>query len=272
MICPICPHHCNIAPGGTGLCRARSNIGGVIRCNNYGRLTALALDPVGKKPLARFRPGGLILSAGSYGCNLRCPFCQNSDIAMADASIHTVTVSPQELITRALATVPRGNLGVAFTYNEPLVGYEYVQDCSALAKENGLKTVLVTNGMICREPLLDLLPLIDAMNIDLKGFTQAFYDFVGGDLETVKQTIDLSSRRCHVEVTTLVVPGRNDSEEEMDAEGAWLASLNPDIPLHISRFFPRHKLAHSVPTPVETVCRLRDVASRHLRHVYTGNC
>ena len=272
MICTLCPHRCDIPEGRTGLCRARSNTGGAIVCGSYGRLTSLSLDPIEKKPLARFYPGSLILSAGSYGCNLRCPFCQNSEISMADGSAQTVYVSPEQLVEKALELVPQGNIGIAFTYNEPLIGYEYVRDCAALAREHGLKTVLVTNGMICREPLLKLLPDIDAMNIDLKGFTQDFYKKLGGDLETVKQTIMLAAKRCHVEVTTLVIPGENDGADEMDALSAWLSSVDPGIPLHISRFFPRYKMADKSPTPIETIYRLRDAAQKHLCFVYTGNC
>ena len=272
MICRLCPHHCELAEGQTGFCRARQNVGGKIICANYGRVTSLALDPVEKKPLARFYPGSYILSAGSYGCNLRCPFCQNHEISMADAHAQTSFVSPEELVEKALELRGRGNIGLAFTYNEPLVGYEYVRDCAALAHGKGLQTVLVTNGTICREPLLELLPLIDAMNIDLKGFTEDFYRFVGGELETVKQTIALSAQHCHVEVTTLIVPGQNDSADEMDREAAFLASVDPAIPLHISRFFPRYRLTDRPPTPVETVYALRDIAAKRLQYVYTGNC
>ncbi len=271
-VCGICPHRCALEEGQTGLCRARANVNGTVTCINYGRLTSLALDPIEKKPLARFRPGSFILSAGSFGCNLRCPFCQNSDISMADARIPTSEVPPEALVAKALALKGRGNVGIAYTYNEPLVGYEYVRDCAVLAHENGLVNVLVTNGMILEEPLAALLPLIDAMNIDLKGFTQAFYDFVGGDLETVKTAIRLSVAACHVEVTTLVIPGLNDGEADMEAEAEWLASVNPELPLHISRFFPRYRLTDRPPTPVETICRLRDVAKKHLEYVYTGNC
>lgn len=272
MICALCPHHCDLREGQTGLCRARTNKDGVIFCNNYGRLTSLSLDPIEKKPLHRFHPGSLILSAGSYGCNLRCPFCQNCEISMADDTVRTVYVSPSDLVQRAEDLVPQGNIGLAFTYNEPLVGYEYVRDCAKLAHERGLKTVLVTNGTICRQPLLDLLPLIDAMNIDLKSFTQSFYTIVGGLLETVKETISLSAAHCHVEVTTLIIPGENDSEEEMQALSRWLASVNPEIPLHITRFFPRYKMQDKPPTPVETLRRLYDIAAKNLRYVYMGNC
>lgn len=272
MICGLCPHHCDIGEGQTGFCRARSNTDGKITCNNYGRLTSITLDPIEKKPLARFYPKSMILSVGSYGCNLNCPFCQNSSIAMADESAQTVYVSPKELVQRAQDLIPEGNIGIAFTYNEPLIGYEYVRDCAVLAHKRGLKTVLVTNGAICTQPLLELLPHINAMNIDLKAFTQEFYDMVGGDLETVKGTIALAAKHCHVEVTTLVIPGENDGEDEMDALCSWLASVDPKIPLHISRFFPRYKMADQMPTPIETIYDLRDVAAKHLCHAYAGNC
>lgn len=272
MICGLCPHRCDIPEGKAGFCRARENRGGKIVCGNYGRLTSLALDPIEKKPLYRFIPGSMILSAGSYGCNLRCSFCQNCEISMADQKADTVYFSPEALVGRAKQAVPRGNIGLAFTYNEPLIWYEYVRDCAALLRENGLKTVLVTNGMICREPLLQLLPLVDAMNVDLKGFTQKFYDSVRGDLETVKQTIELSSKQCHVEVTTLVIPGLNDNPEEMEAEAEWLASVNPEIPLHLSRFFPRHKMRDLQATPIETIYDLRKIAAKHLKYVFIGNC
>lgn len=272
MICRICPHQCDLREGQTGFCRARSSRGGKIVCDNYGRLTALALDPIEKKPLARFFPGSRILSAGSYGCNLRCPFCQNSDISMADGGIPTRYLSPEELVKRAAALTRWGNIGLALTYNEPLVGYEYARDCAALIRRRGLKMVLVTNGMICREPLEELLVDIDAMNIDLKAFTKQFYRKIGGDLETVQQTIRLSAAVCHVEVTTLVIPGENDSEEEISRLSGWLASVDPEIPLHLSRFFPRYRMQTLSPTPVETVYHLRDIAAARLKYVYTGNC
>ena len=168
--------------------------------------------------------------------------------------------------------VDRGNIGVAYTYNEPLVGYEYVRDCAALVHEAGLLNVLVTNGTIEEEPWLELLPLMDGVNIDLKGFTEHWYRTLGGDLTSVKRSISLAASRCHVEVTTLIVPGENDTEEEIRALSGWLASVSPHIPLHISRFFPRHLMTHRPPTPVETVYRLADVARERLRYVYTGNC
>ena len=271
-VCGLCPHRCSLEPGQTGLCRARGNRGGTVVCANYGRVTSLALDPVEKKPLRRFYPGSEILSVGSYGCNLRCPFCQNSAISMAGPRADTVTVTPEALTAKAAELAARGNIGVAFTYNEPLVGYEYVRDCAALLRRAGLKTVLVTNGCFCEEPLRGLLPLVDAMNIDLKGFTEEYYRWLGGDLETVKRAIALCAARCHVEVTTLVVPGRNDAEAEMEEEAAWLASVSPEIPLHVTRFFPRYRMEDAGPTPVDEIFRLCAVAGKHLKYVYAGNC
>ena len=272
-VCEICPHHCALEEGQTGLCRARRNIGGRVVCDNYGKVTSLSLDPIEKKPLRRFYPGTKILSVGSYGCNLCCPFCQNSAISMADGEhARIVEVSPEGLAEKAEELVVRGNIGIAYTYNEPLVGYEFVRDCAALVKARGLKNVAVTNGCICEEPLKELLPLIDAMNIDLKGFTGRFYKMVGGDLNTVTRTIERSAQSCHVEVTTLVIPGENDSEEEMDALSGWLASVDAEIPLHVTRFFPCFKMDDRGPTPVETVYRLAEIARGHLRYVYEGNC
>lgn len=270
--CELCFHHCALAEGQTGLCRARANRDGRIGPLNYGRLTSLALDPIEKKPLRRFHPGSLILSAGSFGCNLRCPFCQNAEISMAGTEFPTHDYAPEALTQLALQLRPRGNIGVAYTYNEPLVGYEYVRDCAALVHGAGMVNVLVTNGTVEAAPWRELLPLIDAVNIDLKGFTEGWYRSLGGDLETVKRSIALAAESCHVEVTTLVVPGGNDGEDEMRALSSWLASVSPDIPLHVSRFFPRHRMTDRPPTPVDRVYRLAEIARERLRYVYTGNC
>ena len=272
-LCELCFHHCALDEGQTGLCRARACQDGKIVSLNYGKLTSLALDPIEKKPLRRFHPGSLILSVGSFGCNMRCPFCQNHEISMAgDSGIQTVEVSPEQLAAKAAELVPHGNTGVAYTYNEPLIGYEYVRDCAALVHEQGMVNVLVTNGTVEVEPWRALLPLIDAANIDLKGFTPAWYRRLGGDLETVKRSIALSAERCHVEVTTLLIPGENDSEEEIRELARWLASISSEIPLHLSRFFPRYRMLDRPPAPVEQVCRLAETARRYLSYVYTGNC
>lgn len=275
VTCPVCPRACSLAEGQRGACRARVARGGAVVDENYGRVTALALDPIEKKPLARFRPGTRILSVGSYGCNLRCPFCQNASIACAGPEdVEWRAYAPEELVAMADELRSRGNTGLAFTYNEPLVGYEFVRDCAALAHERGLASVLVSNGMVSPGPLAELAGLIDAANIDLKGFTQEFYDQVGGDLAAVKRTIATlaADPGCHLEVTTLIVPGMNDDAAQVDAMAAWLASLDPGITYHVTRFFPCHRMADAAPTPVADVRALAAVARRHLRHVVVGNC
>jgi len=271
--CELCFHRCELDEGQTGVCRARANRGGAVVPLNYGKITSLALDPIEKKPLRRFHPGSMILSVGSFGCNLRCPFCQNHEISMAgDGGIQAVEISAEQLANRAAELRFRRNIGVAYTYNEPLVGYEFVRDCAALVHERGMVNVLVTNGTIEEAPLRALLPLIDAANIDLKGFTPSWYRRLGGDLETVKRSIALASEYCHVEVTTLLVPGENDSVGEIRSLAQWLAGIDRNIPLHLSRFFPRYKMADRPPTPVETVYALAETAREQLTYVYTGNC
>ena len=181
---------------------------------------------------------------------------------------------PEELVEIADEQRANGNVGIAYTYNEPLVGFEYVRDCSRLAHDRGLVNVLVSNGMVNRGPLGELLPLIDAANIDLKGFSQSFYDKVDGDFECVKSTIEAFAKesKCHLEVTTLVVPGLNDDPKQIDAAARWLASLDDGIVYHITRFFPCHLFSERSPTPVDTVYELADLARDHLKHVQVGNC
>lgn len=277
-VCWLCPHRCHLADGQTGFCRARQNKGGIIRSLNYGLLTSAALDPIEKKPLYHFHPGSHILSLGSFGCNLRCPFCQNYTISQAGPDgfagqrLPLDRVTPKEIVAAAQRLEETsGNIGVAFTYNEPLVGYEFVYDTARLLKEVGLATVLVTNGQIEKDSWLHLLPYIDAVNIDLKGFTQSFYDWIGGDLKTTKAAIEMAAEDgVHVEVTTLVIPGKNDSAAEMAAEAEWLANISAELPLHLSRYFPRYQSRIPM-TPVETLQNLRHVAEARLRFVHFGN-
>jgi len=279
--CKVCFRHCNIKEGGLGFCGARTVKNGQVEAFNYGRVTGLALDPIEKKPLARFFPGSMILSAGSFGCNLRCPFCQNYDISWSEEAERYAktaeTVSPEALVSLAEQTRSRGNIGVAFTYNEPLVGYEYVLDTAKLAKDRGLKTVMVTNGTAELWVLEELLLYIDAMNVDLKGFSDAYYSRVlGGDLRMVMEFIEAAVKRCHVELTTLIVPGENDSEEEMRELSSWVSRLRgpggEGVPLHVTRFFPRFHMTDHRVTDVRTVYRLAGVAREKLEYVYTGNC
>lgn len=270
--CPICPRRCSLDDGQTGFCGARKNTDGEISCENYGKITSIALDPIEKKPLRRYYPGAFILSVGSFGCNLRCPWCQNHGISMPEETPDTIFVSPAALIEKALSLASRGNIGIAYTYNEPLIGYEYVMDCARLAHSENLKNVLVTNGCINEGPLMELLPYIDAMNIDLKSFNAEFYQKIGGSLDAVKSAISHASGTTHVEVTTLIIPGENDSPAEMESLSNWLSTICSDIPLHISRFFPRYKYKDSFPTPLESIHTLAGVAGKCLHNVYTGNC
>ena len=273
--CQVCMHHCRLEPGQKGLCRARKNISGVIQCENYGRITSLALDPIEKKPLKMFFPGSLILSVGSYGCNLKCPFCQNHEISMADPDCRNVPyLSPGALKEKALALQKTGNIGLAFTYNEPLVGWEYLRDTASLTKKAGMKNVLVTNGTASLHVLEEILPFIDAMNIDLKGFREEYYQKLGGSLAVVKEFISRAAKDCHVELTTLIVPGENDCTQELEEEAAWIASLAQiqEIPLHITRFFPQYRMRDRAATDVAQIYRLAETARKHLKYVFTGNC
>lgn len=272
--CTLCPHACTLREGQRGLCRARVARDGAVVDENYGRITSIALDPIEKKPLARYFPGSTVLSVGSYGCNLSCPFCQNARIACAgEHDVGWREIAPDELVGKALELADYDCIGIAYTYNEPLVGFEYVRDCAQLAHEHGLKNVLVSNGFVNEEPLRELAPLIDAANIDLKGFTQDFYRRVGGELAPVQRTIELLARTttCHLEVTTLIVPGMNDSLEQIGGLAAWIAALDPDIPLHLSRFFPQHKMADAQPTPRTTMLAAQQAARAHLSTVLLGN-
>ena len=272
-VCPVCPHHCRLTDGQYGRCRARKNENGKIICDNYGKVTALALDPIEKKPLRHFFPGSMILSVGSYGCNLSCPFCQNYEISMTrPENTGWRMMRPEELADLAEDCRNRGNIGAAFTYNEPLAGYEFVRDTARLVHERGMKNVLVTNGTAKLPVLEELLPYIDAMNIDLKGFTEEYYRKLGGSLKTVKEFIRRAAEECHVELTTLIVPGENDSAEEMEREAEWIASVDPEIVLHVTRFFPGYRMTDRAATDIGEVYRLRDAAGKYLKYVYTGNC
>ena len=295
--CDVCFRRCEIPEGKLGFCGARTCLDGKVIQANYGRITSLALDPIEKKPLRRFHPGSLILSAGSYGCNLRCPFCQNYEISWSEEAfkyaeiadgmsaadrVHTIeTLSPEDLAHTAAYYRERGNIGVAFTYNEPLIGYEFILDTAKLIRNMGMKTVLVTNGTASLSVLSELAPYVDAMNIDLKGFTDRYYrEVLKGDRKMVMDFISQAVKDCHVELTTLIIPGENDSEAEMEELSRWIAGLKNrdgevigrDVPLHISRFIPRYKMQDRNATDVRLIYRLAGVAGQHLNYVYTGNC
>ena len=283
--CNVCFRHCELQDGQTGPCGARAAKNGRVEPLYYGRISSLALDPIEKKPLHQFHPGKMILSVGSLGCNLRCPFCQNHEIAQRDGqsgfTVKSETMSPERLADLATYYIPSRNIGVAFTYNEPLVCWEYVRDTARLVHKNRMLNVMVTNGSAELEILSQLLPYIDAMNIDLKGFTDRYYrEVLGGDRQTVMNFIQEAVKRCHVELTTLLVPGENDSEDEMTSLAAWVAGLKNvqggkqgrEIPLHISRFFPRHRMTDKAPTEVDKIYSLVQAARKKLLYVYPGNC
>lgn len=271
--CELCPQNCKIPKNSTGFCGIRKNLNGSLYASGYGRISAAALDPVEKKPLYMFHPGKRVLSIGGFGCNLRCPFCQNCEISMEykerwqDAEYFF----PQDILRLARKTVSDGNIGIAYTYNEPLIGYEFLYDCAKLVRDSGMLNIVVTNGYVNREPLEALLPYIDAMNIDLKGFSEGFYQKLRGGLGAVKETIALSRRHCHVEITTLIIPGENDSADEITELARWIASLDPAIPLHLSRFFPRYRYLDKEPTTRESIYMLCDIAKKYLKNVFAGN-
>jgi pyruvate formate lyase activating enzyme len=271
--CDVCFRRCSIVEGGVGSCNARSMAKGKIFPKNYGRVTALNLDPIEKKPLSRFMPGSRILSVGSYGCNMKCAFCQNSEISMArESRIITEYVAPEKLASIARDLIPRGNIGVAYTYNEPLVGYEYVVDCAKLIRRLGMKNVLVSNGCCSEEVADKVIPLMDAMNIDLKIFSRSGYKRLGGDLDQVQAFIrKAAASDTHLELTTLIVPYMNDNEMMFRDECDWIRSISPDIPLHITRFFPSYRMTNTAATDRGLIRRFREIAEEYLNYVYIGN-
>ena len=282
--CHVCFRKCDLAEGQTGPCGARTGRDGEVRPRWYGKVSSLALDPIEKKPLYRFHPGSRILSVGSLGCNLHCPFCQNHEIAQAEQgnnfSAGAKDISPEEITAMALYYRRKGNIGVAFTYNEPLVGFEFVRDTARLVHEQGMLNVLVTNGTASPEVLDEISPYIDAMNVDLKGFTERYYtEVLKGSRGMTMDFIREAVRRCHVELTTLIIPGENDTEEEIRALSGWIAGLDHvyggkpgrEIPLHVTRFFPRWRMTDRGPTDVQKIRRLVKAAEENLAYVYPGN-
>ncbi len=271
--CLLCPHHCRIADGQRGRCRSRRNQGGTLVSEAYGLPCALAIDPVEKKPLYHFHPGTTCLSMACTGCNFRCLNCQNHDISQAapDETDH-YRLTPEQLVALCLE---KDCPGIAYTYTEPLTYIEYVADTARLAHEQGLWNILVTAGYVCPEPLADLLPLIDAANIDLKSFSDDIYQRVsGGHLQVVLDTI-LAMRDAGVwiELTNLVIPGINDDMQMIRRMCQWMADNGlHDTPLHFTRFFPRYRMQDVPPTPRRTLLQARQVALEEgISHVYLGN-
>lgn len=271
--CRLCPHHCRIAVGRTGRCRSRRNFDGVLMSEAYGKPCALAIDPIEKKPLYHFHPGTTCLSIACTGCNFRCLNCQNHDISQAAPhDVEYYQLTPEQAVSLCLE---RHCPGIAYTYTEPLTYIEYVTDTARLAHDAGLWNILVTAGYVCREPLADLLPYLDAANIDLKSFSDDIYQHVsGGHLQPVLDTI-LAMRDAGVwiELTNLVIPGVNDDMDMIRRMCCWLATNGlASVPLHFSRFFPRYKMQEIPPTPVRTLRTAKQIAlDEGLQHVYLGN-
>ncbi len=266
--CRLCPHNCLIREGKHGICDARKNSGGALITEIYGRLTALAMDPIEKKPLYHFHPGSSILSIGTRGCNMKCPYCQNWHISQ-DHGAHTSYHSSQDIVA---AAVSEGSIGIAYTYSEPIIWFEYVLDTAVLAREKKLANVMVTNGFINREPLEELLRIIDAMNIDLKTFREDTMKKVQkANLPDVLATIRLAhERRCHIELTTLVVTGINDDMAEMKDIIDFISSVDRNIPWHISRYYPNYRYDKGA-TDVSFMMKVHEEAEKKLNYVYCGN-
>ncbi len=265
--CLLCPNNCTIADGKSGICRVRTNRNGVLALPCYGKLSALAADPIEKKPLYHYYPGKTILSAGFYGCSLKCPFCQNYNISQR-INPDVSETSPEELVQAAL---DQQSFAIAYTYSEPLIHFEYIMKTAKLAREKGLKNILVSNGYLNKDPARELLEYIDAANIDLKSFNPDFYrDELGGKLDPVQDFIKIAAEKTSLEITTLIIPGKNDSDTEIDSISGFIGSLNPEIPLHLSCYYPTYK--YSIPSTLpEKVFALKKVAEKHLQFVYAGN-
>ena len=267
--CKLCPHNCILKENKFGVCNVRTvenNIGIAI---NYGEVTSANIDPIEKKPLCHYKPGKNILSVGTFGCNMSCSFCQNYEISQQVQKSEYIETDKLINIIETL----NDNIGIAFTYNEPFMWYEYIYDVVKKIKgrNKDISTVLVTNGYVNKKPLEKILPYIDAMNIDLKGYTNKYYNNIcGAKLEPVLDTLALASMYCHIEITTLMVRGENDSIDEIENIAKFIASVDKNIPLHLSRYFPRYNL-NNPPTDIESIIKARDIAKRYLNYVYIGN-
>jgi pyruvate formate lyase activating enzyme len=264
--CGLCPHRCRIAKGKAGICGVRTNVGGTLFADTFGKIAAVAVDPIEKKPLFHFHPGARILSIGSIGCNFRCEFCQNHHLVSRQVPVEPVR------IVDLLRTASRENsIGIAYTYNEPVLQFEFVLECAKAFRAEGRKNVLVTNGFVNPEPLAELLPFVDAMNIDLKSMDPAFYRKIcGGELGPVLDTIRTAAKATHVELTTLLYTGHNDSEAQVRRVIDFIAETDREIPLHLSRYFPQHR-ATAAPTPPDRLEAAYRIARDRLPYVYVGN-
>ncbi len=265
--CDLCPHHCVLKVGQSGICNARKNIDGILYSLNYGQISSISMDPVEKKPLFHFFPGEGILSVGSWGCNMSCPYCQNWEISHAIPRVREFP--PDQIATLAK---DHKSFGIAYTYSEPVVWFEYVLDCARVAMKEGLHNVLVTNGFIEEKPFKLLIQYFSAMNIDIKSFNEDYYRKVlGGNRDVVMKNVETAYKAgIHIELTTLVVPEDNDSEEEIGSIAKWISTIDKSIPLHLSRYFPNYKYDRP-PTDPDKLENLWRIAKEYLDYVYIGN-
>ena len=271
--CQLCPHFCIIRPGKVGICGVRSNVGGTLYSLIYGKVSSINPDPIEKKPLYHFLPGTRAMSFGTVGCNFKCSFCQNAGISQADAkSSHLMEICPEETVEMAKRS---GCASIAWTYNEPTIWYEFTYDSSKLAHKEGIRNTYVTNGFINPEPLRKISPYLDAMNIDVKAFSEDFYQrFPRGKLRSVLDTCKLArDLDIHIELTTLIIPGLNDGAKEIAKYLEWvLRELGPDVPLHFSAFHPDYKMTDRERTPASTLVRIHDLAKKKgIHYVFLGN-
>jgi pyruvate formate lyase activating enzyme len=272
--CDVCPRRCRLAEGQRGLCFVRACQGGEVVLTSYGRSSGYCIDPIEKKPLNHFLPGTPVLSFGTAGCNLTCRFCQNWDISKSREMDTLQDAASPDAIARAARSL--GCRSVAFTYNDPVIFLEYAIDTAIACRELGVRTVAVTAGYVCDAPRRELFRHVDAANVDLKGFSERFYhELCTGHLDAVLETLVFLARETDVwlEITTLLIPGENDSEQELAALSAWvMAELGPDVPLHFTAFHPDFRMLDRPPTPAATLTRAREIArAAGLHHVYTGN-
>jgi len=267
--CLLCPKECIINDGKAGFCRVRKNINGKLYSSIYSKISSAGFDPIEKKPLYHFLPGSSVLSVGTVGCNFSCLFCQNWQISQSDTEEITLNnLSPEKTVSLA---IKNHSPGIAYTYSEPVIWFEYVIETARLAKKKNIKNIMVSNGFINHKPLLQLLPYIDAFNIDLKSFRNEFYQkYCKSSLAPVLQTIELSRKYSHIEITNLIIPGLNDSDEEIKEMVDWIASIDSKIPLHFTRYYPCYKM--KIPaTPISVLAKARNIARKKLKHVYIGN-
>ena len=265
--CRLCPHHCVLTDQKRGICLTRQNLGGTLYSLNYNRPVAEAIDPIEKKPLYHFHPGSFIYSTGPNGCTFKCSFCQNADISQKILSVPEVTTD--ELLE---SVVRSGTIGVAYTYSEPYIWFETIMDLAPRVRDAGLVNIMVTNGFFEPSPLAELVDWIDGMNIDIKSMRPEFYrKLCKAQLEPVLRSCEAVKKRCHLEITNLIIPGENDSDDDFRLLAEFIAgNLGADTPLHLSRYFPRYHLNTPSTSPA-TLMRAYEITREKLQHVYVGN-